>query len=488
MLLLKIRKMRYEFIIAAAIVLLLSIILMKRPIIGVADNGDFARIMNSTGLHYLLENREDRFFGYVNRQYGTGYMIPFGGGYISTELPIVISAVLLSKLFSASGLFDIRFLGSIYVVLLAASAFLTVKSSRKQFGVAAMITAISFIIIFCDTGYTSYFNSLYGEPVTFVFILLMAAMAMTISAEEKPSVWMLLIFSSAAILFAGAKVQNSPAGILCALLFLRLAFIRRDRAWRRLAYGSAAAVILISVVCYTSVSRDIRTCNKYQTVFYGVLKGSEDPAGDLMELGLDPSLRVLAGTNYFMEDYKLDIRSAGFKNMIDENVDHFKIAAYYLRHPGRFIEKMGIAAENGFRLNQGMGNYEKSPGIAYKQATEVFSRWSSFKLGVLPHTLIFIAAFYSVVLLVLIYEYSRTSNAKERFLIEFFGFLLLAGIIQFVLPVIGDGEADLSKHLFFFNLCFDMLFAASLVYITAKAAALVRWANEKRLSARLQSD
>ena len=483
-----IRKARFEFIIAAAVLIILSVTLMKRPITGVADNGDFARIMNSTGLHHLTAEHEDRYFGYVNRLYGIGHVIPFGGGYISTELPLVICAIALSKQFSPSGLFDIRYLGAIYAVLLAACAYFFVKSSRKQFGAAAIFTALSFIIIFCDTGYTSYFNSLYGEPVTFVFILLMAAMAITISAVEQPAVWMLLIFGLAAAFFAGAKVQNIPAGIFSVLLLLRLAAMRKDKAWRRLAFGSAAAVILISVVCYTNVSRDIRICNKYQTVFYGILKNSGDPAGDIEDLGLDPSLAALAGTNYFMEDYALDIRSAGFKNMIDENVNHYKIAAYYLRHPGRFIEKMGIAAENGFKLNQGMGNYEKSPGISYKQVSKVFDRWSSFKLGVLPHSLLFVAAFYGTVLLVLIYEYSRAGNAKMRFLIEFFGFVLITGIIQFVLPVIGDGEADLSKHLFLFNLCFDVLFSAALVYIAVKAAALVRWANEKRLSARMQSD
>jgi hypothetical protein len=120
--------------------------------------------------------------------------------------------------------------------------------------------------------------------------------------------------------------------------------------------------------------------------------------------------------------------------------------------------------------------------------TAVFDRWSSFKLGVLPHTLLFIVTFYGIVLLVLIYEYSRTSNAKTRFLIEFFGFVVLSGMIQFVLPVIGDGEADLSKHLFFFNFCFDLLFTTAVTYITVKAAVLIKWTIEKRLSARLQSD
>ncbi len=484
----RIKKFRYEFVITAAIIILLSFVLMRRPIMGVADNGDFARIMNSTGLHYFSSEHYDRYFGYVNREYVIGHMVPFGGGYVSTQLALVVSAVVLSKTFRDSGVFDIRYLGVIYVLFLATAAFFAVKSCRKSFGAAGIIIAISIIIIFCDTGYVSYFNSLYGEPVTFVFLLLMAAMALTISSEERPAIWMLLIFGIAAILFAGAKVQNIPAGILSSLLFLRLAAMRRDKVWRRSAFGLAAGVILVSIICYCNVSSDIRICNKYQTVFYGILKDSEDPAGDLEELGLDQSLDVLAGTNYFMEDYAVDIRSSDFKRMINENVDHFKIASYYLKHPHRFVEKMEIAAENGFKLNQGMGNYEKSPGIAYKQVSEVFNRWSSFKLGALPHSLLFISIFYGAALLVLLFEYSRASCAKMRFLTEFFGFVLLAGMIQFILPIIGDGEADLSKHLFLFNLCFDMLFSASLAYIAVKAGALIRLPSRKGFFARLRPE
>jgi outer membrane scaffolding protein for murein synthesis (MipA/OmpV family) len=45
---------------------------MLRPIIGVADNGDFGRIMGSTGLRHMSDNFNDRYFGFVNREYLIG--------------------------------------------------------------------------------------------------------------------------------------------------------------------------------------------------------------------------------------------------------------------------------------------------------------------------------------------------------------------------------------------------------------------------------
>ena len=349
------------------------------------------------------------------------------------------------------------------------------KCGRKLAGILAFIPALIIVLIFCDIGYTSYFNSLYGEPVTLVFLLLMAGMALILTIEDKPSIWVLVLFGVSAVFFAGAKVQNSPAGILMAILCVRLVWLRKDVAWRSISIVSAVSVAMVSIACYVSVSKDIKICNKYQTVFYGILKGSQDPAGDLAELGLNPSLSVLAGTNYFMEKYPIDIRNTEFKEMLYEKVSYTKVAGFYLRHPRRFLQKLEYAAENGFKLKQGFGNYEKYPDIQYKQTSNIFGLWSDFKMGALPHKLLFVGTFYAAVFLVLIYKYKRAESFKMRFFIEFLGLITLMGIMQFVLPIIGDGDADLSKHLFLFNISFDLLFAVWLSYLALKAAALVKY-------------
>lgn len=488
MLLSCVKKHKNGLVIACTIFLVLYGILMLRPIVGVADNGDFARIMNSTGLSCLSDEREERYFGYVTRLYRIDWIIPFGGGYISTQVPLVLLAVSINKTVSASGLFDIRFLGTIYIAILAIAAFLTAAHVRKHTGHLSFLSVLSFFFIFCDIGYVSYFNSLYGEPVSFVFLLLMAGTAMALVREERPAVWMLVLFGAAAFFFSGAKVQNSPAGLLAALLCLRLAGLRKDAAWKKIAISLAAAVVSISLICYVSVSKEIKVCNKYQSVFYGILRGSPDPAGDLGELGLDPSLAVLAGTNYFMESYPIDIRTPEFKRMIYEKVGYIKVAGFYLKHPERLLQKLGYAAENGFKLKQGFGNYEKAAGIRYGMTSNFPGFWSDFKITGLSHTLVFIAAFFLLSFLVLAYEYRKAEKGRMRFLIEFFSFIAIMGILQFILPVIADGEADISKHLFLFNISFDMLFAAGITYLPVKAAALVRHFRDRRFAEKLQTE
>lgn len=482
------KQFKTEYAAAGIVLGILCCILFFRPITGVADNGDFARIMNSTGLQYITDSVPDRYFGFVNRLYKTGFIIPFGGGYVSTELPLVLLAVLASRMFLNAGVFDIRFLGAIYTLVFTAAVFLIVKSVRKRSGFSGAVAAAALILVFCDTGYISYFNSLYGEPVSSVFLLMLAASGLLLASQEKPAIWTLLLFGMSAAIFAGAKLQNSPAGILAAMLLLRIIRLRKDALWKRVSILLTLTVTAVSALCYVSLSEDIKICNKYQTVFYGILRGSPDPERDLGELGLDPSLASLAGTNYFMEEYPIDIRTPEFKEMISSKVNHIKILSFYLNHPARLLQKLEYAADNGFKLNQGVGNFEKYPGIRYKQVTKAFSFWGSFKQNVLPHSLLFLAVIYLAAALAIIYEYARRRGTSGRFITETAGFILLTGMVQFVLPIIGDGDADLSKHLYLFNTSFDLLAAAGLTYISAKLAAAVRYVRERRLTAKLRME
>lgn len=478
------KKPHTEFIAAGAALFILAYILMLRPVVGVADNGDFPRIMGSTGLQYLTDDYNERYFGYVNRLYRVGIALPMGGGYFSTEIIMVGLAVLLSQSLADTGVFDIRYLAFLYSLVFTAALFFLVRSNRKRLGAAGWLLAGLLVFVFADVGYIAYFNSLYGEAVSLVSLLLLAAAGMYLVLAEKPKLGMLVAYFAAAVFLTGAKIQNCPAGILALVFGLRLLKLDRGRTWKRAVFLGVSAVVVTALFSYLFVSRDIKVCNKYQTVFYGILKDSPDPAGDLEELGLDPELAVLAGTNYFMDSYPVDIRSGEFKERLYESVDHFKIAGFYLRHPERLFDKLGVAAQNAFKLQQGFGNYEKYPGVAYRQTADIFGLWSDFKLKALPHSLLFIALFYTACFSVMAFEYFRARDAGTRLYIELIALLGMTGLMQFVIPIIGDGEADLSKHLFLFNAAFDCMFIAAAVYTARRLELAVKSAAAVLFSAK----
>lgn len=143
-----------------------------------------------------------------------------------------------------------------------------------------------------------------------------------------------------------------------------------------------------------SIPDVFRVCNKYQSVFYGVLKDSKIPEADLEELGLKKEYALLAGTHYFMGKYPINIKDPGFREEINSKVSPFKVAMFYLRHPVRYIQKLEVTANKSFKLILRFGNYEKSHDSAPKKEVSSFRVWSDFKDNILPHSLWFLFLFF----------------------------------------------------------------------------------------------
>jgi hypothetical protein len=282
----------------------------------------------------------------------------------------------------------------------------------------------------------------------------------------------LSLFIIVAVFLSGAKSQNAPVGILLTLFCAGFYRLRKDTPWRSAIAIGCTLLLLTSYAAFASVPKEIRVCNKYQTVFYGILKDSGTPVSDLQQLGINQDLSILAGTNYFMKDYPIDIKSPYVQNEISQKVNPFKITAFYLNNPGRFIGKLDIAARNGFRLVQGFGNYEKTDSHGSKKVINSFKVWSNFKQNVLPHSLVFIAALFIVFFLILIVKHLKARYAAHKIRLETLIMVGLIGIIEFIVPIIGDGEADLSKHLFLFNVCFDIVFIYTGIWLLKMIASI----------------
>jgi hypothetical protein len=477
------RRIGAEIAVICVIATVLACVLMPAPITGVADNGDFERIMNSTGLSHIPTDPSDRYFGYVNREYAIIGGTLFDGGYISSEIPLVLAAIGISRLFSTPGIFDIRVLSLFYSLIFIFAFFLVIRSIKRMSAAAFVPVSIILLFVFTDIGYLAYFNSFYGEAVSLVFLMLMMGGALYCISDavtgEKPKLWALTVFFIGLAFFVSAKVQNIPSGLLALVFGLRLMALRRDRIWRRTAIISIVFVLAASLLTFTSVSKDIKICNKYQSVFYGILKDSPDPSSDLAELGLNPAYSSLAGTNYFMDSYPVDIRSAEFKDEIFKKVTYAKVAGFYLKHPDRFLSKLDTAASNAFMIRPGMGNFEKSAGKGYGATADYLDAWSDLKDGLFPHKLSFILRFFSIFILLLCIEYIRAVGSSSRrgtnksgkyalsgsmLMVELVAALFLIAVSQLAVPILGDGEADISKHLFLFNTTFDLLFTALAVY------------------------
>lgn len=456
-------------VLAAAVILF--VLLIVKPVAGMADNGDFLRIMGTVGLDYLNPDMsyEDKYFGHFIREFG---MKDVGlGGYVSTSLAPVFAAKGLSWLLNG-GEYDMRFLAFVYGLLFLAAVWLLLRHNKRDVPAVNVLMAALFVFMFADIGYAAYYNSLFSEPMAYVFLLLTLGFAAALIRREEPGFGLLTGFMLSGVFLIGAKVQNAPVGMLLALLCLRFSVLRGEYRWRKRIRWYAAILAVASIGIYFSLPKEIKIINEYQTVFFGVLKGSATPERDLRELGLPEKLAVNAGTNYF-EKAPIDQRDPVFEAEYHPNFSHLKVALFYLKHPVRFYHKLETAAENGLTIRPYyLGNYEKAEGKPYGAVSYAFSGWSEFKHRVLPNKLWFIGLVFAAYYGVLIARYLRASGSRERIYLEIMALIGFLGIFQFLTPIIGDGEADLAKHLFGFNVSFDLMLWISAIWAAEKLLRL----------------
>lgn len=442
------------------------VLLFTGTFIGVADNGDFLRIMGATGLNYYdaLESYEDRFFNFAHAHFA--YDSFFRGFYPTTQLILVFLARFVGGIFNSSA-FDIRFLAFFYVAFLLLAGYLLIKYNKTKSWIVASTLAVLMVVVFADVGYLIYFNSLFGEPVSFVFLLLTIALGLVLTKQEKPSKRVLIFFFASALFLVCSKTQNAPIGVGFALLGIRFIYLNKyDKSWRKLAAVLCAITFVASVVMYAAAPKDFKNINIYQTVFFGILNGSPDVDGDLQKLGLPDKLSVLAGTNYFQTDTAIKQDDPSLTSDFYDRISHVDVLLFYIQNPSRLISRMEVAAENGMTIRPYyLGNYEKAEGKPAGANTFAFSTWSEFKKQYIPNKLWFIVLFFVLFFAAASYEWVRRKDTRSRIAVELFVLLALIGIFSFLIPIVGDGLADLSKHLFLFNVVFDMMFVTAIVWI-----------------------
>ena len=445
----------------AAGALLIGLIMVP-PVIGLADSGDFGRVLGVSGLRVLHPEQayEELYFNYAHQHFGYGgYAL---GGYVSTHVLFVAAAGWLGRLVDGE-VFDIRVLGVCYTAFYVWAIVLFVRHAPRMKSQAAttagaLLLAAALLFVFGDIGYAAYFQSFFGEPYAMIAMLLTVASAFALASSNKPTGRMFVLFVAAALAVATSKIQNAPLGLAFALLAWRMSGLRDDDGWRRQVRTGAVILLIGSILMIAAAPDRLKHVNLYQSIFYGVLKDTPHLERDMEELGISPKYAALAGTNYFQKDTAIPQNDPVLHREVLQKLSHKDVALYYLKHPSRFMQKLDRAAENAMYIRPYyLGNYDPSAGKPPGAISHSFDGWSEFKVAYMPrgaagYLLIFLAYGFA-----LFAVWRKNRSDKWRIPVETMAVVVLAAAFSCVVPLIGDGEADLGKHLFMFNVCFDMM-------------------------------
>ena len=460
-------KLEYIYVLIGASII--TYLLFGNTFIGMADNGDFLRILGTVGLNYLNPNDsyENLFFNYAHSVYAYDHF--FRSFYPSSQIIIVAIMRCIAYLFNNNH-FYVQFIGALYSMLLLVSGYLFIKYVKSISTYTAVVVSICILLVYHDIGYIAYFNSFYGEPVSFVFYLLTIGIGLNLLLKEQPSRALFTWFAAVSLFFICSKTQNAPMGIVLALFTLRYISIVLDGgSLKRLLITLSTSLLLFSAALYIFAPKEFKHINLYQTVFYGILKDSTEVEEDLRSLKLPLYLSILAGTNYFQKDTAIKQDDPILFTDFYNRITHKDVILFYIKHPSRMLINMSKAAEYAMNIRPYyLGNYERAAGMPSGAMTFKYSLWSEFKHKHIPNRLWFIAIVYLAYYAAAAYEWIKAGDIKLKMRIELLGLIGIIGFISFLVPLVGDGFADLSKHLFLFNVSFDTMLIVSVVYICSK--------------------
>lgn len=432
-------------------IVVITVVLFMQPCIGMEDNGDFQRVTYAEGLYDLPENSELLYNGYYIREYGImQYFNEYSTTVYSSQFLFIQPAIWLDKLVTGNdAVFDLRFLAVVLSVcfLIVLYFFLDYLTYRLTLVSALAIGAIC-IFVFLDTGYTAYFSSFYAEPVAFISLLGCTTCVLLYLDHRYPPTVLLVAFLINGIILTFSKQQFAPVGVLLGVMIFL--FYRKDRSkwFKSLIYIFSLALIATGAVTYLLISTSFTNINLYHSMTRGVLMTAENPSKALQSFDIDSQFELLDSTIYFDKYPEIDPEN---KLLLDDFYSHYNVVSivrYYAENPKAFADMLNLAAKSAYRNRPNMGNYEFSAGYPANALTDCFALYSKFKLAYTPKTLGFIIIWTALVLGLL---YKKRSK-----LLTVFG-LIAIGLSQVLVSIIGAGDADLAKHIFLYNVAFDVV-------------------------------
>lgn len=467
----QIYKYQHLFWGAAALVIILCTLFAGGEI-GLSDNGDFGRVLQNASLAPAPADSSFWFVKtYAIRLQDGGLLrntarILFDtsalGSYPSVQILFVRLSVALNLLYNyAAGCelsrYRIGVLGIMYSICYAwALSFLCAQIRLSKRWMDALGKGL-LILIFCDVGYTAYFNSFYGEALQLVAFVFVAAFAAKVLRGPRVTPGDALGSAAACAVFGWSKFSNIPAAIFLCLGIEFAAWRRSRKCCPVLCAGLSCAILLAAVAVIPSWMNYDTT---YNSIFYGILKDTDEDtsAAYLRELSLDPALAALADTNAYASGVSQAVESGDYHDPI-ASVSKADLARFYLLHPALLAGAVGLSIRHsGLIRPYYLSNYDVSrPRFTLSGR---FSLWSAARAACgfdsLAGNLLVLAAFFIVL-------YQLLKGKPSGFLVPAAAIACAAGY-SLCFPYIANGNGDLAKHMFAFVQLEDAFFISVLLF------------------------
>ena len=337
-------------------------------------------------------------------------------------------------------------------------------------------------MLFSET-YLTWYNSLFGEGCILSGLLLSTMCAVHLVMIPRKACWKRqawltgLVISLNILITAKSQMMLAMPGAVGLVLWLSW----YHRAWRydlRILQGIVMVFLCMSLAfsalaVYQTDRTDDSVSQKHtmwQAYFYGIFMISEDPLGDMEALGVDTAMAPDIGKFVQFDDenqYVYAPLSEEAQKAFYDHVSMGTIIQWYLTHPGKLWYMLNYAAGEsrelytGFRVYRGQDYADPA-----HDPVKGFHLWPAWREFLTPGTFLGYMLFYGAVLFLVfrgLFHHRKEVPAEVRIRCAVPLFLIITGILQYPLSVLGNGFADNQKQLFCFALCHDFLLAGSLI-------------------------
>ena len=386
---------------------IIAYVLFQYPQPGVADQGDFDRVMFVSGLELKAEDVNNpnfvRFLDYTVTDYKISENNMFSPLSRLKTTSVSYLITLISSVCKSLGqdTFKTIYLAIAYLLMYVFAIYVIIKYLNIENKLKLIFLFSIALFVFLDGNYLVWFNSLYGEPMMITTLMLYIAAWIyyihnrnVLKSEEMRFSHIILIYV-AAFLFLSSKLQVLSA--LPIILVMLGWLFWKDRhllkQYQALLLCIFYCILIALPVELALINKDISNDTQYDSVFYGILKDSPNPSQDLIDMGLNPDMAVDAGKHSFLPKGEY-IRYVPHSQITQEEfyskMSNGKLVKFYLTHPARLIQGMQYTASQAFYTSSFLGKYQRAYSETPVRQFNRFTLWSNFRENALPKNLLFI--------------------------------------------------------------------------------------------------
>ncbi|HEY3835371.1 MAG TPA: hypothetical protein VGL72_02315 [Bryobacteraceae bacterium] len=462
-----IRNWWWEILCLVGYTLLAGYQLFIPPITGMADNGDFPKVL--AHLDLCDNTREHDKFFYVYSFYDIDPACHWESGITSSEslFPRVNKQI---AEWTGRNRFSVQGAGKGHLlVVLAAFAILlwALHDARPalRFALPPLL-----LLIFSDVAYVAYLNSFYFDAASMVFLLL--ATALLVAAALRPGrAWLPIAFALAAGLYVTSKTQHAILGPLLAAV--GLCFGLREPGFKAALWIAAAATTLLATaIMFHLTDVDYRVHPLYNLIFYRLT--TRWPAGQtLAELGLPNADLKFVGTHSYTPGNPTT--DPAWEKQFLTQTSYSKLIPYYVGHPHIAFTLLWDTLRNdgpGLRpLN--IGNYRQEDGFSPGALAHRFDAWTKLRVHLIAYFPVHMIIFYAVMLLGSFACLFLGNLAARWPLYPLTLALSIGGIIEFSFSALLDCVEN-ARHLFLFHVITELLIVFAVAAILSRRPAQLR--------------